>query len=111
AFKQAGDSAFGRADGAVQQEHAALGAIALSRGFKGVDQLDKGAVQAIDAVAMLDGKISEEVVADNLLLVFINLLGAMRKNHVVKALIRRTRHVGVFADDVQILLETPLPVL
>src|SRR5256885_7299675 len=54
---------------------------------------------------------SEELETRDLLLVFVYLLGAVANDHVVETLIRRARHLGVLADDVEVFVETSLPVL
>ncbi len=111
ALEQAGDGALGRADRAVQQQHAAFGAVALGGRLEGVDQLHQRAVEAVDAVAVLGGELGEELVADDLFLVLVDLLGAVRQDHVVEALVGGAGHLGVLAHDVQVLLERPFPVL
>src|SRR5207237_6573260 len=62
-------------------------------------------------VAVAGGEVVEELVAGDLLLLLVHLLGAVREDHVVQPLVRAARHRGVFADDVQVLVEAALPVL
>jgi hypothetical protein len=94
----------------MQQQHAALGAVALGRRLEGVDQLHQRPIQTEDGVAVLGGVLGEEPVANDLLLVLEHLLGAVREDHVIQALIGRPRDLRVLAHDVEILVERAFPV-
>ena len=110
-LEEPGDGALGTADRTVQKQDAFLGAVALGGGFEGVHQVVKLAIEAVDGVAVQGGKFGEELVACHLFLLFVALLGAVRQDHVVQPLVGGAGHFGVFADDVQVLLESALPVL
>ena len=110
-LEQAGDGALGAADRAVQEQHAALGAVALGGRLEGVDQVHQRPVEAVDGVAVLGGELGEELVAGDLLLVLVHLFGAVREDHVVQPLVGGARHLGVLAHDVQVFVEGAFPVL
>ncbi len=59
---------------------------------------------------MPGGEVGEELVAGDLLLLLVHLLGAVREDHVVQPLVPGARDLGVPADDVQVLVELALPV-
>src|SRR5205823_6620362 len=54
--------------------------------------------------------LGEELEPDDLFLVLVHLFGAVGEDHVVQPLVRGARDLGVFEDNVQILLKRPLPV-
>ena len=67
------------ADRAVQQDDAALGAVAQGGALERVDQLHQRPVEAVDAVAVPGGELGEELEAGDLLLVLVHVLGAVRR--------------------------------
>ena len=79
--------------------------------LEGVDQLHQRPVQAVDGVAVPGGEFGEELVAGDLFLVLVYVLGAVRQDHVVQPLVGGARDLGVLDDDVEVLVERPLPVL
>ncbi len=104
------DGAFGAADGAVQEQDAALGAVALRGAHQDVDEVLEGFLQAEDRVlAVVDG-ILEELVARQFFLVDGDLVHAVAEDHVVDALVRGARDFGVGPHDVQIFAERAVPV-
>ena len=109
-LEQARDGRLRRADRAVQQDDALLGAVALRRRLEDVDQLHERDVEAVDRVAPAVLLVLEEVVADQLLLVVDVLFLAVRQDHVVDALERGARDLRVLADDLQVVLEGAVPV-
>ena len=82
-LQEAGDRALGAADRPVQKKHAAFGAVTLGRRLEGVDQVHQRPIQAVNGVAMLGGEFREELEARDFFLVFENILGAMRQDHVI----------------------------
>ena len=93
----------------MQQENASFGAIALRRGFEDVDELHQRHVESEDSVATAGGLVEEEVVARELLLVVEVFALTVRGDHVVDALEGGPRDLGALPDDLQVVLETPLP--
>ena len=91
ALQQPGDGGLRAADGAVQQDDAAFGAVAQGGRLEGVDQLHERPVEAVDGVAVPGGELGEELEAGDLLLVLVHVLGAVRQDHVVEPLVRRAR--------------------
>jgi len=104
------DGGLGRPDRSVEQEHAALGAVAAGGGVEHVHQLHQGNVQAEDGVLAVVAGIVEEVVVGHVLLGVHVLLRAVRVDHVVEALEGRARRTRVLPDDLQVLVEVPFPV-
>ncbi len=109
-LEQASDGRFRRADRTVQEDHALLGAVALSRRLEDVDQLHERDVEAVNGVAPTMLLVLEEVVADQLLLVVDVLFLPVRQHHVVDALERRSRDLRVLSYDGEIILERARPV-
>jgi hypothetical protein len=79
----------------VQQDDAPLGAVAQGGTLERVDQLHQRAVQPVDGVAVAGGELGEELEAAHLVLVLVDVLGAVRQDHVVQALVRRAGDPGV----------------
>ena len=95
----------------MQKQHALLGAVALRRRLEHVRQLHERDVEPEDGVDAAVLLVVEEVVVDDLLLVFEILPRSLGQDHVVDALERRARDLGVVAHDLKVVLEAPLPVL
>jgi len=110
ALEQAGNRALRRADGSVQQQDAPLGAVAVGGRFERVDELHQSAIEPVDGIVVAGGELVEELVANDLFLVLVRLLGAVRQDHVVQALVGVAGDLGVGADDVEVLFERTLPV-
>jgi len=110
-LQEPGDRALGAPHGAVQEEHAPLGPVALRRALEDVDQAHQGLLEAEDGVLAIEGQVLEELEADVLLLVDDDLLGAVAEDHVVEALIGAPGDLGVTADDIEIFGEGAVPVL
>jgi hypothetical protein len=83
----------------VQQDHAALGAVALGRAVQHADQPHERDVEAEDGVAPAVLFVLEEVVADQPLLVVDVLFLPVRQDHVVDALERAAHDRRILADD------------
>jgi hypothetical protein len=83
--------------------------VALGGRLEDVDQFHERDVEAVDGVVAAGQRIVEELVVRDALLVLRVLLGAVRQNHVVDPLEGGARHAGVFADDVDVLLECAFP--
>jgi hypothetical protein len=95
----------------MQQQDAFLGPVALGRRLEHVDQLHQRDVEAeygIDAAMFL---VVEEVVVDDFFLVLEVVPRPFGQDHVVDALEGGARHPRVMAHDLQVVLETPFPVL
>ena len=88
----------------MQQEHAALGSVAFGGRFEAIGQVHDRPVQPEDGIAVTGGEIRKEPEAGDLLLVLVYLFGAVRENHVVQALIRRARHLGMFANNIEVFI-------
>ncbi len=110
ALDEARDRRLRAADRAVQQDHAALGAVALGRAVQHADQPHERDVEPEDRVAAAVLLVLEEVVADQPLLVVDVLFLAVRQDHVVDALEGEARDGRVLADDGQVVLERAGPV-
>ncbi len=59
---------------------------------------------------MAGGELGEEAKARDLVLVLGHLVGAVRGDHVIQALVGGPRYLGVLAHDVEVLVEGALPV-
>src|SRR6476646_2523326 len=71
----------------------------------------KRAIQAEDSVATLVVGVIEEAIVRVLLAATLGNVHAIRQNHVVDALIRRPRNLGVLAHDIEVLGECSHPIL
>src|SRR5262249_55962770 len=109
-LEEAGDGALARAHRAVEEDDALLGAIQLRRRLEDVHQLHQRDVEPEDRVAAAEALIAEEVVADELLLVVDVLRLPVAEDHVVDPLEGGARHPRVLPDEVEVVLEAPLPV-
>ena len=110
-FHQPGDRALAAAHRTVQQQHAALDAIAGRSAFERVDQVMQGPVQPEYGIFAVVVGIVEEAVVEVLLATFLAHVHSVRENHVVEPLIRGPRHFGLLANDVQVLGERADPIL
>ena len=110
ALHQPGDGRLRAADRPVQQDHAALGAVALGRALQHADEPHERDVEAEDGVAPGVLLVLEEVVADEPLLVVDVLLLPVRQDHVVDALEGAARDRRVLANQRQVVLEAAAPV-
>jgi hypothetical protein len=97
------------ADRAVQQDDAALGAVALRRALQHVHQPHQRDVETEHGVLAAVRAVLEELVPDQLLLVVDVLLDTVRQHHVVEALVRIARDLRRLANQRQVVLEGPLP--
>jgi hypothetical protein len=95
----------------VQQQHATLGAVAQRGALEHVDQIHQRLLEAEDRIVPVVDRIVEELVANELLLVDDDLLGAEAEDHVVEPLVRIPRDLRIPGDDVEILGERSGPVL
>ena len=95
----------------MQQQHAALDAVAGRGTLERVDQVVQRLVETEDGIAAVVVRIVEEAVVDVLLATALGHIHAVRQDHVVEPLIRGARDFGVLAHDVEILLERSHPVL
>ena len=59
---------------------------------------------------MLGRKLGEELEPRDAVLVLVNIVGAMRQDHVVQALIRRTGRSWLIQNDVEVIRERSFPV-
>ncbi len=110
-FQQPGDRALAAAHGAMQQQHALFDAIALRGAFESVDQHAEGLVETEHGVFAMIFRVAEEGVADVALAKRLVGLAAVRHDHVVHALEGVSRYAGLAANQVEILFESPLPIL
>ena len=110
-LQQADDRALGAADRPVEQEHAALGPVAVGGALEDVDQVHQRPFEAEDGVLPAFDRVVEELVAGQLLLVDDDLVGAEAEDHVVEPLVGGPGDRGVAADDVQVFGEGAGPVL
>jgi hypothetical protein len=94
----------------MEQQNTALSPVAVGGGFERVDQLHEDAVEAEDGVVVFQSESIEEAVANEALLGFAQVFGAVRQNHIVEALVRVARDFWVLTDYVEVLLEAPFPV-
>src|SRR6185369_4254185 len=104
------DGALRAADRAVQQDHAAFGAVAFGRALEHVHETHERDVEAEDGVAPAVVLVLEEVVADEPLLVVDVLFLPVGQDHVVNALEGRAGDRGVLAHQRQVVLEAAGPV-
>ncbi len=70
----------------------------------------QGAAQAVDRVVTCIRRVVKEMVMMFLLSPFLDNFHAVREDHVVDALIGGPRHLGGFAYDVEIFLESADPI-
>ena len=105
-LEQPRQRALGAADRPVQEQDAPLRSVAVGGALEDVDQVDQGPFQAEDGVLAVVFRVLEELVADQLLLVDHDLLGAVADDHVVDPLVGRAGHLGIALDDVEILGRT-----
>jgi hypothetical protein len=110
-LEEARDSGLAGADGAVEEEDALVGAVALCGGAHEVHELHQGHVEAEDGVGALVEGIREEVVADDVLLEGTVVLAAVGHDGVVEALVGVAHHAGVGGADVEVFPEGAAPVL
>src|SRR6185369_9187310 len=109
-LEEAGDGALARAHRSVEEDDALLGAVQLRGGLEDVHQLHQRDVEAEDRVAAAEALVAEEVVADELLLVVDVLRLPVAEDHVVDPLEGGAGHPRVLANQIQVVLEAPLPV-
>ncbi len=109
-LEEARDGALRGAHRPVQEDDALLRAVSLGGGLEHVHQAHQRDVEAEDGVGAGVLLVLEEVVTDELLLVVDVLLGPVADDHVVKPLVRVARHLRLFANDSQVLLEAAFPV-
>src|SRR6185369_12221795 len=109
-LEEAGDGALARAHRSVEEDDALLGAVQLRGGLEDVHQLHQRDVEAEDRVAATEALVAEEVVADELLLVVDVLRLPVAEDHVVDPLEGGAGHPRVLANQIQVVLEAPLPV-
>ena len=95
----------------MQQQHALLDAVALGGAFEGVDQAPQRGVQPEHGVVAVIFGIAEESITDALLAKLLVGLGAVREDHVVDALEGVAGYARLGADDVEVFLKRPFPVL
>src|SRR5262245_2105732 len=105
------DRRLARPDGAVEEHHPPLGAVAEGGGLEDVDEVLEGLLEAEEAVLPPADRVLEELVADDPLLPLLRLLDAVEVDHVVEALEGVAQDEGVPLDDLEVVLERPLPVL
>ncbi len=94
----------------MQEQHSPLGSIAVGGALEDVDEIDQGPFQAEDGVLAVIFRILEELVAEHLLLVDHDLLGAVADDHVVDPLVGRPGDLGIALHDIEILGERAGPV-
>ena len=110
-LEQAHDRRLARADRTMQQQHAALRPEAVRRRLEHRDEIAQRAFEPEHAVAAVLDRVAEEAVAGQLLLVDLDLVLAIRQDHVVEALVRSAHDQRVLVQQIEILLERALPVL
>src|SRR5262249_34291647 len=98
------------ADWAMQQQHALLGAVALSGALEEIDQPHQRDLETKDGVVLIERRVAKELVANQALLGIYELLSAKRHDHVVDSLERIPRYMGILCDNVQVLTERARPV-
>jgi len=95
----------------VQEQHAALDAVARRGALHGIDEMVERPVEAKHRVAaIVVGIVEEAVVSMFLPAVFVHL-EPVRQDHVVKPLISRPGDFRMLADNVKVLGERTDPVL
>jgi hypothetical protein len=96
-------------DGPVEQNDALLRTVTLSCRLENTHQAHQRNVQPKHGIFAATLWVLKEVVTEDALLVVDVLLTAVRQHHVVKALESVSRHLRIFANDRQVLLERTLP--
>ncbi len=97
--------------GPCSKQHATLGAVTMRGALEDVDQVQERPVEAEDRILTAGVGIVEEFVTDALILINDNLFGAVAQDHVVNALVRGSRNLGVRLDDRQVIRKAAVPVL
>src|SRR5262249_9721104 len=68
-------------------------------------------IQPVNRIAVLGREFREELAAGNLFLVLVDILRAVRQDHVIQALVSRAADFRMFRDRVEIFVKAALPVL
>ncbi len=108
-LQHARDRRLRRADRAVQQDDALLGAVAFARCLQHVHEPHERNVETEHRVTPRVHLVLEEVVPNELLLVVGVLLGPVANDHVVDPLERVARDLRGLADELEIIFERPFP--
>ena len=109
-LQQPRQRALGAADRPVQEQDAPLGPVAVGGAHQDVDKVHQRPFQAEDRVLAVVFRVLEELVAEHLLLVDHDLLGAVADDHVVDPLVGRSGDLGIVLDDIEIFGERAGPV-
>ena len=95
----------------MQQQHPFFDSIATCGALEGIDQCPQGDIQPEHGILPVVFGVVKETVVDSALTDLFVDFRSVRHDHVVDPLERVPCHLGGFADNVKVLLETSFPVL
>jgi hypothetical protein len=93
----------------VEENNTVLGAVALGRALKDIDQLHQRDFEAKNSIEPILHGVVEEVVMHDLLFEVDGLVAPVGEDHVVKALEGVPSDLGSLHDDVDVILEITRP--
>ena len=94
----------------MQQEHPALGPVAMGGAFQDVHEVRERSVETEDGILSVVVWIVEELVASDFVFIDDHLLGPLAEDHLVDALVGGPGDRGVIADDIEVISEAAVPV-
>ena len=95
----------------MQKQHASFAAVLESRRAEDVDELRQRFRQTENRIfAAGVGIIKELIAKQSVATTFVHRIGAVGHDHVIHSLMRRPSHLGCLTDEIEILIERPLPV-